>query len=88
MNIHNFLVILLTFMGFRITGPKVDLHRKPTREDYMKKANSWIIMNWGFIALAAVLIVVGGFLIFLIWIGGGVSCTESGLLYNQFDKVI
>lgn len=86
---NNFIVLLLTLLGFNIpAGPKYDLHKKPTREDYRKQANDWIQMNFGFIALAAVLIVVISFLIFLVWAGGGISCTESGLLYNQWDKVI
>lgn len=83
---NNILLVLLTILGFRITGPKVDLHKKPTHEDYRKKLNCWASRNIAIIGVIAIIILLIVFISFCFW--RGVSATESGMLYNQFDKVI
>lgn len=81
------LVTLLTLLGFNDNGPKYDLHRKPTREDKIKNIRVWIQVNFPFIALAVII----GLSVFLVWFCffiTGISAVESGMMYNQFDKVI
>lgn len=82
---NNLFVVLLTFLGFNAHVPKYDLRRKPTREDYKRKLNFWIVRNWGFIALAAVIILLIIFTIFVFWIVG-VSATEDSIY--SLHKVI
>jgi len=84
---NNLLLVLLTILGFRSNRPKVDLHRKPTFEDRVDKVRDWVNLNFSFIALAVVI----GVLVFFVWFCFfmvGLSATESGMLYNNFDKVI
>ena len=84
---NNILLVLLTILGFRSNRPKVDLHRKPTFEDRVDKVRDWVNLNFSFIALAVVI----GVLVFFVWFCFfmvGLSATESGMLYNNFDKVI
>ena len=84
---NNLLLVLLTILGFRSNRPKVDLHRKPTFEDRVDKVRNWVNLNFSFIALAVVI----GVLVFFVWFCFfmvGLSATESGMLYNNFDKVI
>ena len=84
---NNLLLVLLTILGFRSNKPKVDLHRKPTFEDRVDKVRDWVNLNFSFIALAVVI----GVLVFFVWFCFfmvGLSATESGMLYNNFDKVI
>ncbi len=83
---NNFLLVLLTILG-RSNRPKVDLHRKPTFEDRVDEVRDWVNLNFSFIALAVVI----GVLVFFVWFCFfmvGLSATESGMLYNNFDKVI
>ena len=84
---NNLLLVLLNILGFRSNRPKVDLHRKPTFEDRVDKVRNWVNLNFSFIALAVVI----GVLVFFVWFCFfmvGLSATESGMLYNNFDKVI
>ena len=84
---NNLLLVLLTILGFRSNRPKVDLHRKPTFEDRVDEVRDWVNLNFSFIALAVVI----GVLVFFVWFCFfmvGLSATESGMLYNNFDKVI
>ena len=84
---NNLLLVLLTILGFRSNKPKVDLHRKPTFEDRVNEVRDWVNLNFSFIALAVVI----GVLVFFVWFCFfmvGLSATESGMLYNNFDKVI
>ena len=84
---NNLLLVLLTIPGFRSNKPKVDLHRKPTFEDRVDEVRDWVNLNFSFIALAVVI----GVLVFFVWFCFfmvGLSATESGMLYNNFDKVI
>lgn len=85
--INNILLVLLTILGFRVNGPKVDLHRKPTHEDYRKKLNYWASRNIGIIGVAVIIGLLVFFILFCFWVVG-VSATDSGMLYNNFDKVI
>lgn len=81
---NNLLLVLLTI---RSNKPKVDLHRKPTFEDRVDKVRNWVNLNFSFIALAVII----GVLVFFVWFCFfmvGLSATESGMLYNNFDKVI
>ena len=85
--INNILLVLLTILGFRSNRPKVDLHRKPTFEDRVDEVRDWVTLNFSFIALAVVI----GVLVFFVWFCFfmvGLSATDSGMLYNNFDKVI
>lgn len=54
---------------------------------YKVKINYWIERNFGFIALAAVLILLITFCWFLFWLCG-VSAVESGTVYNHMGDVI
>lgn len=87
MVIRFILLSLLTFLGFNFNGPKHDLRKKPTREDYMARLNLWASRNIAIIGVAAIIILLIIFTVFCFWIVG-VSATESGVLYNHFDKVI
>ena len=59
----------------------VRLQKKPTREDYRKEVNYWVVRNWGIIALAAVIFLLIVFLVSCFVIVG-VSATESGMMRN------
>lgn len=81
------LMTLLTFLGFNFNCPKHDLHKKPTREDYKVRLNLWASMNIAIIGVAAIIFLLIIFTVFCFWIVG-VSATESGMIYNNLDKVI
>ena len=57
------------------------LHKKPTREDYMKEINYFITRYWGIIAVLAVIFLLFVFVAACFAIVG-VSATESGVYYN------
>lgn len=82
--INNILMILLTILGFNF-GPKYDLHKKPTFEDRVDKVREWITLNFSFIALAAVIILMVFFVWFCFFVTG-VSATEDGIYF--LEKVI
>ena len=84
---NSILFILLSLLGFQVNMPKHSLHKQPTCEDLRMKISFWIEMNSDIIALAIIAIGLLIFTIFCFWIVG-VSATDSGLLYNNFDKVI
>ncbi|MBO6274816.1 MAG: hypothetical protein J6M91_04640 [Methanobrevibacter sp.] len=81
------LITLLTFLGFHDNGPKHDLRKQPTREDYINQLRAWVDLNFGFIALAAMIGVILFFVWFCFW-SAGVSAVESGMYYNNFEQVI
>ena len=81
------LVTLFSLLGFQDNGPKYDLHKKPCKEDYIRELRVWLTMNFSFIALAAII----GLIVFFVWFCffiTGISAVESGMLYNNLDKVI
>ena len=80
------LMILLTWLGFTFHDPN-DLRRRDTLDDHKCNLNFWVIENMDIVAGATIIIVLTIFTIFCFWIVG-VSATDSGLLYNQLDKVI
>ena len=59
----------------------VRLQKKPTREDYRKEVNYWVVRNWGIIAIATVIFLLIVFLVSCFVIVG-VSATESGMMRN------
>ena len=75
---------LSLLLGFDNNAPKYDLHKKTTKEESTMKLINWFYMNLDFIALAALILALVVFLLVCFSIGG----TESGIVYNQFDKVI
>lgn len=86
--IKTLLVTLLALFGFiQGNGAKYDLHKKPCKEDYIQELRVWLTMNFSFIALAAII----GLIVFFVWFCffiTGISAVESGMLYNNLDKVI
>ena len=61
---------------------------KQEKRTYMKiRFNLWIERNFGFIALAAILILLLLFVVMCFWLIG-VSAVESGTMYNHFEEVI
>ena len=85
--VNELFIILLTLLGFHDNGPKYDLHRKQTREDNINNIRVWIQVNFPFIALAVII----GLSVFFVWFCffiTGISATDSGMMYNNFDKVI
>ncbi|MBR1749042.1 MAG: hypothetical protein IJ743_04510 [Bacilli bacterium] len=81
------LVTLLTFLGFVDNGPKYDLYPKPSKEKHFENLRVWIQMNFDFIALVVVILSIVFFVWFCFFITG-ISATDSGMMYNNFDKVI
>lgn len=67
------------------------LNKKMTNQEkriyYKVKINLWIERNFGLIALAAIIILLIIFVVMCYWIVG-VSATESGTVYNQFQNII
>lgn len=81
--IKHFITSILSLLSVLLVGTstsKNSLHKKPTYEDKRKALNSWVQMNFGIIALAAVvfLLIIFVFVCFLLV---GVSATESGTYY-------
>ena len=72
---------------FKGNAPKYDLHKKPCREDYINDLRVWLTLNFSFIALAAIICLLVFFVWFCFFITG-ISATDSGMLYNNLDKVI
>ena len=72
---------LLYFLLVGTPTAKNSLHKKPTHADYRKSVNCWVQMNFGIIALAAILILLIIFIVSCFMIVG-VSATESGMLRN------
>lgn len=66
---------------------KHDLRKKPTKEDHFRTLNCWIQRNFYIIALAAIIILLILFVVVCFAIVG-VSATESGVQYNQFNNII
>ena len=66
---------------------KHDLRKKPTKEDRYRTLNCWIQRNFYIIALAAIIILLILFVVVCFAIVG-VSATESGVQYNQFNNII
>lgn len=79
---------LLALFGFtQVNAPKYDLHKKPCKEDYINELRVWLTLNFSFIALAAII----GLIVFVVWFCffiTGISAVESGMWYNNLDKVI
>ena len=67
------------------------LNRKMSSQEkriyYKVRFNLWIERNFGFIALAAIIILLILFVAMCFWIVGA-SCLESGTVYNHFQEVI
>lgn len=86
--IKTLLVTLLALFGFiQGNGPKYDLHKKPCKEDHINDLRVWLTLNFSFIALAAIICLLVFFVWFCFFITG-ISATDSGMLYNNLDKVI
>lgn len=66
---------------------KTDLRKKPTKEDRIRTLNCWVQRNFYIIALATMIILLVVF-IFVCFAIVGVSATESGVQYNQFNNII
>lgn len=77
-SILSLLWILLA--GTSHTG-RQSLYKQPTRDDFRKEVDYWIAKNWNFIALAAILILLISFVLFMFWLCG-VSAVESGNMRN------
>lgn len=81
--IKHFITSILSLLSVLLVGTstsKNSLYRKPTREDKRKALNSWVQMNFGIIALAAVVFLLISF-VFVCFLLVGVSATESGTYY-------
>ncbi len=65
----------------------VRLHKKPTREDYMRDINCWIQRNFYILCAIAIMILLVVFVVACFTIVGA-SATESGVQYNHFQDVI
>ncbi len=79
--VNKIFVIILTIFGFKFNQPKYDLHRKNTREQYLRNLDLWVSMNFGIISL----VVLVGLVFFFVWFCffiTGVSAVESGGLRN------
>ena len=67
------------------------LNRKMSSQEkriyYKVRFNLWIERNFGFIALAAIIILLIIFVAMCYWLVG-VSAVESGTVYNHFQEVI
>ena len=85
--ITSFISLLLILLVGTPTNAKHSLYKQPTRDDFKKEVNYWIARNWNFIALAAILILLISFVLFVFWLCG-VSAVESGNYYNHFGGVI
>jgi len=59
----------------------VRLQKKRTRDDYMRDVNSWVIKNFGVVALATIITLLIAFII-VCYIVVGVSAVESGTMRN------
>lgn len=82
---NKILIILLTLLGFNFNNN--DLHRRNTWEDHKRNLNFWVTRNMDIVTVAVIII---GLIVFTIFcfMFVGVSSTDSGVVYNQFDKVI
>lgn len=69
----------------RILNKKMS--NKEKRIYYKVKINLWIERNFGFIALAAIFILLILFVVMCFWLVG-LSGTESGTIYNHIGDVI
>ena len=85
--ITSFLSLLWVLLAGTPTESKVRLTKQPTKEDDFLKVNRWYDMNSDFIALAAILILLGLSIIFC-FIFCGISAVESGNYYNHLGGVI
>lgn len=84
------IISILSLLWILLVGtpqPKHSLHKQPIKKDFRKEADYWILKNWNFIALAAVLILIISFILFMFW-AYGVSAVESGTYYNHLGGVI
>lgn len=91
-----FITSLLSLLQILLVGTSVPekstvLNKKLTNQEKRKQSrermNLWIQLNFNFIALAAILIIVISFLLFFVWFAG-VSTVESGTFYNHLGGVI
>lgn len=82
-SIINFIMILLV----GTPSAKHDLRKKPTKEDHYRTLNCWVQRNFYIIALAAIIILLITFVVVCFALVG-VSATESGIQYNQFNNII
>lgn len=91
-----FITSLLSLLQILLVGTSVPkkstiLNKKLTNQEKRKQSkermNQWIQLNFNFIALAAILIVIVSFLLFLVW-SAGVSTVESGAVYNHMNSII
>ena len=91
-----FITSLLSLLQILLVGTSVPekstvLNKKLTNQEKRKQSkermNQWIQLNFNFIALAAILIIVISFLLFFVWFAG-VSTVESGTFYNHLGGVI
>ena len=87
MNLQYLGIFIVSLLGFNNKDPVHGLHKKPTREDYKREVDLWIGRNFNFIALAAIIFLLI-FFISVCFFVCGIGATESGMMYNGFEKVV
>ena len=84
-------LIRILLVGTPTPDKSTILNKKMSKQEkriYMKvRFNLWIERNFGFIALAAILILLLLFVVVCFWLIG-TSAVESGNVYNHFGDVI
>ena len=80
-------MLILLIVGTKTAQPVNDLHKKPTREDHLKKWNC-IFQKYYYLFIA--LFLLGIFIVFVaVCIAFvGASGVESGVYYNHLQEVI
>lgn len=84
------IISILSLLWVLLAGtpqPKYDLRKPTTKEDHLRTLKCWAQRNFYLIALAAILILLIAFVLFMFWICG-VSAVESGNYYNHMGGVI
>lgn len=86
-----FITSILSLLWVLLVGtpnqPKNSLYRQPPKKDFKIEISNWALMNYNYIALAAMIFLLIIFVLFCFW-ACGVSATESGLPYNHFKEVV
>ena len=83
----NFIYYLINLLLGNPTAGKVRLNKKPTRDDYIRNLNCWIERHFYIICLAAITLLLIGFVMVCFAIVG-VSAVESGVPYNHIGDII
>ncbi len=85
--ITSFLSLLLVLLWGTSNNDKVRLAKQPTKEDYLKRFDSWM-QRYGSIIIFIVIICCFLAFIMVCVVFVGLSATESGLYYNHHGGVI